>query len=462
VSPEKRYVCLHRSIEQGCATDEIWEELSGVCHRLGYLNEAVRCAQEIIVDAERERVVLRLAQKGVTVETVGLQEMEEPSDAEPQVPSGWKRGTSLRESHIREEVTDAAAFLFLEHIPFTLMTVTLIFPLVVGIGGTLTSGTEFWVFPALALLPVLCLAVVIGAMLQRIVVDSAQGFTEAPRISDLPKQSLRAVMFLRDTIVGSALLLMPGVIACQYLGTIGLPILIVCAALFPLSIALCQTRGDMLGLHPKVLLPAAFTVGIPGAIAIAAVWIAFTPAMCALWLTEGSALYLRLSIVGPLGTIPLFISARLLGRLLYLNRDALENQIWTVKPKLCEDDANIEIYDSQIIESQRIGRRDTSTQKAAAPQPEAPRKRKRAPVASAEQPAQREGTRGRAPAVHQETVQESAPAPKPKRAPARSKPAEPPSVGDIPALVGLEELGFKVLVGDERVSAGASALSSDK
>ena len=477
-SPEKRYVCLHRAIEQGAATDKIWEELSNVCYDLGNMNESVHCAREIIVDCERDRVEGRLSKLGISLDagdpaqrragttssgswSARMGTTDEPAEKEgkdyPAVPSGWKRGTSLRETHMREEVMDAGTFLLLGHIPFTLMTVMLIFPLVVGLGGTLTARSSFWVLPAIAMLPVLCIAGVVGAMSRQILVDTVQGFTDAPQLTDLPRQARRAAFFLRDCLINGLLLLMPGVLACRYLGIIGLPLLIVSAVLFPLGVALCQTREDFRGLHPKVLFPAAFTIGLPGVIVMAVVWLTFTPAMSAFWLTEGSAQFLRMSVVGPLAIVPLFISARLIGRVLYLNRDKIEDLIWSSEPKMCEDDSNIEIYDSAIIESQRVA-------KVSAPAPHTPKPKlrpqlERRSVASEQQQEHLRNIGQPVAPVHPETdgkwkpTTQRAPVPKP----ANRKPAAEVHLEDVPALAGLGDLsGFKVLVGDERVAAGAS------
>ena len=54
-SPQQRYASLHRAIERGLASDEVWNELAGVCDALGNRGEALHCLHRIRDDALRTR-----------------------------------------------------------------------------------------------------------------------------------------------------------------------------------------------------------------------------------------------------------------------------------------------------------------------------------------------------------------------------------------------------------------------
>jgi hypothetical protein len=135
----------------------------------------------------------------------------------------------------------------------------------------------------------------------------------------------------------------------------------------------------------------------------------------------------------------------------------MEDLIWSSEPKMCENDSNIEIYDSAIIESQRIA-------KVGAPAPHTPKPKlrpqlERRSVASEQQQEHRRNIGQPVAPVHPDTdgkwkpTTQQAPVPKP----ANRRPAAEVHLEDVPALAGLGDLsGFKVLVGDERVAAGAS------
>ena len=46
-TPQQRYASLHRAIERGLESDEVWAELTSVCQSLGHRGEALHCAQQI-------------------------------------------------------------------------------------------------------------------------------------------------------------------------------------------------------------------------------------------------------------------------------------------------------------------------------------------------------------------------------------------------------------------------------
>ena len=226
-SPEKRYVCLHRTIEQGHATDRSWSELSAVCYRLGYVTEAIKRAQEITDPAIRHRTEMRLVHKGV------MRRPTSPPKAKVQRSPGQgsssgdgrssedDRSTAVSTS-FREEVTDSFAYLFLEHIPYTVIAITLVFPLVIGVGGMLTAGTDAWVFPAIALLPVLFMIVLVGALARQILLDTTNGLTDPPPINELPRLAVSAFSFVRDSAIVALALTAPGILILFLDTSIGL------------------------------------------------------------------------------------------------------------------------------------------------------------------------------------------------------------------------------------------------
>ena len=66
---------------------------------------------------------------------------DKPPAAHEETPTG-KTGL------LREEVIDSFSFLSLEHMPFMVISSTLVFLVVVGGGGSLTAGSASWILPA--------------------------------------------------------------------------------------------------------------------------------------------------------------------------------------------------------------------------------------------------------------------------------------------------------------------------
>ena len=47
-SPEQRYASIHRAIERGLESDELWKDLALVSAELGHNEEALRCLGKIV------------------------------------------------------------------------------------------------------------------------------------------------------------------------------------------------------------------------------------------------------------------------------------------------------------------------------------------------------------------------------------------------------------------------------
>lgn len=451
-APEKRYVWLHRAIEQGNGTDNIWAELSRVCYRLGNITEAVRGARNIQEPDHRRRAEMYLVQRGV---------LDHPSDVQPAQTHNEKLNRTL----FVEEVADSFGYLFLEHMPFTVMAATLVFPLVLGLGGFLTSGTDAWVFPAIALIPVLMAVGLIGAMARQILLEASHGLGEAPRIPELTRLVRNAGRFLRDAVLVLLVFVGPGALAWR-LGLpayYALPILAVGMVLVPMALALCQVRNDWRVIAPKTLFPAVRGCG-PSYLWFAAVaGTLFAPAITAAMLTTNTDLYLRLSFVGPLAIAPVFVSARLIGRILHLNRRSLGTLIVDRTNTILDEipkETRVRRCKSNrpTARRQSAGRRPTPTkslrQSAAQERRQTQPRRPRQSLGRMNTPS------------HPETQEErrtAAPRQKTTRQKTNRQVAKAPEPADIDEIVGeatpdLVNLpGARVLRGEERESAGAAS-----
>src|SRR5262249_59390851 len=85
--------------------------------------------------------------------------------------------------------------------------------------------------------------------------------------------------------------------------------------LMRMALMLRLVRCDWGGLHPQLLFNTIVRAGTPYLMTAAAIASLFLPALiCAVTVTN-SRIYLTLSMVGPLLVAPIFVAARLLGRL---------------------------------------------------------------------------------------------------------------------------------------------------
>lgn len=310
-SPHRRYATLHRALERGMASDATWREMTEVCLLVGHRDEAL-LSYERIRDQRLRREAEHLLQRH------GLLRRSADSDLdEVELPRS-----------VKDDVVDATRVLFDDHMPLTTIVTTMTFPVVVGLGGFLTASTSSsFLFPAIAALPAMCVAGVVGGMSRRIMIDAARGLQDPPRIPQVRELSQQSGRFLLDALVLAAVFLGPAIaLACvQGLSVSTLVAIALGAFLLPGAMVLRQLTDDWRALSPNHLFPAitrlrgdyATTAGVCALVA--------APAALAAVLTAGSHLYLQASVVGPLAVAPLFFASRLLGLMVHGHREVLKD-----------------------------------------------------------------------------------------------------------------------------------------
>lgn len=324
--PAVRYARLHRAAERGLASDELWKELAEVCVTLGHTDEAIRVLRRMSDGALRSRLEVQLARMGV----IAAKEITQAST----VDHGQAAFIAQRHGHpaaaatdevepppppsVTEHLLDALQYLCHQHMPWVALVGTLAFPLMIGIGGFLTGGGSPLLLAALAALPGLCVLVVVAALSRRILVDSADGSSDAPAVAE-PVQLLRdARRFAADTLLVAGALLGPSLLTLQ-LGVSWvavLPGLLPGAVLLPLAWALRQVRSDFGALSPTVLLQAILRCGGRYFAIVGLFWALFAPALALAFATRSYAMWIQIAAVGPLLVLPLLMASRLVGTFL--------------------------------------------------------------------------------------------------------------------------------------------------
>lgn len=322
-SPERRYASLHRTIEAGTATDRTWFDLMEVCLALHKPDEAMTACGCINDRAIHERAQRMLLQSGAQGEKRAL-----PTE-QPSVVSAKDHSNVMEDDDesIAENITDAFRFLFTESMPLTVIFATLTFPLVVGFGGFLTKDSHALVFPLIALIPALSVVGLIGALGRRILLDAQQDLDEAPTIPAIATLTRDAGRFLVDATVLGLVFLAPGILVAQadglspavWISTLGLG-----AYLLPMALALRAATDDWRCLTPNVLFSSVTRCGLRYAAFAGCAIGLFLPAGISAYFAHGTQMYLQIAVVGPLTVAPLFVVARLLGQLLYLQRRELQ------------------------------------------------------------------------------------------------------------------------------------------
>ncbi len=329
-SPQQRYAGLHRAIERGLDSDELWKELADVSLRLGHGDEAVRCLRHIrnetmfkVLQSRLQRLHL-VAGPATRPALPDHAEAPAASDAgtTTRVPGGERLGPSLR-----EHVVDAVQYLFHQHMPWLVMVTTLAFPLVVGVGGFLTAGSSMLLLAAIAALPGLCVLTVVGAMGRQILRASSDGSGDVPPVPEFGQLVAAARQFLVDALLVLGSLIAPSLLTMA-LGaplTTTLPGLLIGAFFTPLAWALRHVRGDLASLSPVTLLRGVARGGHSYIGLSAVTCLLFVPAALLLWATLGRPVWVQIAAIGPLGVVPLFVASRLLGTWLDSKRADLGN-----------------------------------------------------------------------------------------------------------------------------------------
>ncbi|MGE3171698.1 MAG: hypothetical protein AB7O97_03670 [Planctomycetota bacterium] len=313
-TPELRYASLHRAVERGMASDEVLRELAEICLQLGHHDEAVRVHGNMKAGPLRDHVASRLARRGLIHRASGptknsFDDTDFEDDGDPS---------------IREHVLDSIQYLCQSHMPAVALLTMLAFPLVVGVGGFLTSGGSPWLFAGLAALPGLCVLGVVGAMGRQIFLQSADGEEEVPAIPAPTDMVQFAKRYLGDVLIVLGILVAPSLTLLWFEAPLvsSLPGLLLGMSLVPIALILRQIRGDIGALSPVALVRG---IGCCKGYArvTAAFWMAFAPAAIAFWSSLGHAVYLQIAIVGPLAVLPTFATARLLGTFVEVHRSRL-------------------------------------------------------------------------------------------------------------------------------------------
>lgn len=326
-SPQQRYANLHRAIERGLDSDEVWKELADISLRLGHGDEAVRCMRRIKNEAVQLALASRLTRLGLIQESgaPAVRTLEHPeapaaSDAGPAEPKPTSGSPRLV-----DHVVDALQYLMHQHMPALVLFTTLAFPLVVGVGGFLTAGGSWLLLAAIAAVPGISVLAVVGAMGRQVLLASAEGNGDVPPIPRLAELVQDARRFLFDTALVTGALLGPSLLAmaCGAPWTAVVPGLLTGAFFAPMAWALRHLRADLGALSPVTLMRAvARTAGSYPALAIVNMLL-FAPIALVAFLVFGRPIWVQIAVIGPLCVLPVFVASRLLGTWLESHRERL-------------------------------------------------------------------------------------------------------------------------------------------
>lgn len=320
-SPQQRYANLHRAIERGLDSDELWKELADVSLSIGHGDEAVRCMRRIRNDAVRFALGSRLQRLGL----IAAPETRASAKGSAAAGSAAAHGRPGDDHALRDHVVDAFQYLFHQHMPWLVLLTTLAFPLVVGVGGFLTAGGSPLLLTAIAALPGLCVVSLVGAMGRQILLASAEGNGDVPPVPGFQDLTAAAKTFLFDATLVVGSLILPSVLALRFGApvTTALPGLLIGAFFTPMAWALRHLHGNLDALSPVTLVRAIARCGTSYIGIAAAFGVLFLPAAGVAWLASGRAIWVQIAIIGPLCVVPLFLGSRLLGTWLDQKRVAI-------------------------------------------------------------------------------------------------------------------------------------------
>lgn len=333
-TPQQRYANLHRAIERGLDSDEVWRELAEVSLTLGHADECLRCLRHIQNDTARLALGSRLARRGlidadVAASSAGAagspsaHHLEAPaaSDAGPKA----SRERPAGDSRLLDHLADAIQYQMHQHMPALVLFTTLAFPLVVGVGGFLTAGGSWLLLAAIAALPGLGVLAVVGAMGRQVLLASADGEGDVPPIPPFTELWSSARRFALDSVLVLGSLLGPSLVAAAFSApwTTVVPGLLVGAFFAPMAWSLRHLRKDFGALSPVTLTRAvARTAGSYPGLAVVTMLL-FVPAGLVTWVVFGRPVWVQIAMIGPLCVLPMFVASRLLGTWLEANRSRL-------------------------------------------------------------------------------------------------------------------------------------------
>lgn len=468
-TPEQRYANLHRALERGLQSDEVWKDLADACLSLGHTDEAIRCLGQMRSESARLALESRLVRLGL-ISSRAAARVAAPIVAPAASVAGKRTPTpnALHEHRLRDHVLDAFQYLFHQHMPWLVVLTTLAFPLVVGAGGFLTAGGSLLLLAAIAAVPGLCVLGIVGAMGRQILLTSADGTGDVPPIPSFGQLVSDARRFLVDLVLVLGVLLGPAFAALALAAPAGttLPGLLVGAYFVPLAWVMRQVRGDFAALSPVMLLRAGARAGWRYAGFAAVTCGLFAPAALVTWGVFGRPIWVQIAIVGPLCVLPIFVASRLLGTWLDVNRAGLAGLMLRDRKPAAADST------TQVRAGARAGenaqtrqpRRPDALQEFKAPvvkrmgtgsRPAAARAPQKPPAPASAHP------RPPAPAPKPATPAQPRPAAPQQPAKQPAKPAReiqgrvPSRLSDEPDLASMP--GAVVVSGDERSRKGAAA-----
>ncbi len=332
-TPQLRYASLHRTIDRGMGSDDVWSELSRACVALGFNDEAVKAYREVETPHMCRSLGVLLARHGL----ISGSEPPARSSGSSHAPSSSRYAAveDHPEPGFRQLVTDPFQFLFLDHMPLTVIVATLIFPLVVGLGGFLTADSHLVLFSSVALLPGLFVLGIVGALGRRIMVEAGRGLYEPPPVPDFRTLCREAPRFLLDMLVLCLVFLGPGTLTLLLqpdnlrmgLGSLALGMFVM-----PMGLMLSELSDDRRAFSSLVLLRAIGRGGLQYAKTSLVICLLILPAVLSALATMGSHFYLQISIIGPLIVVPLLVSCRLLGKFFHDQRSELQDLFGDVEP----------------------------------------------------------------------------------------------------------------------------------
>lgn len=321
-TPQQRYATLHRAIERGLDSDEIWRELAEVSLKVGHHDEAVDCLRKIRGSVVQQLVRSKLVRAGLVEDRDPSVPAATNATAHAEAPAASDAGprkenpnTVASRIGLQDHLVDAVQYLFHQHMPLLVLMTTLAFPVVVGLGGILTAGGSPFLLAAIAALPGLMVLAVTGAMGRQILVTSSQGIGDVPNVPEFQQLVADARRFLADAGVVLGSLLAPTLVAMMFGAPLAstLPGLAIGGFFTPLAWALRQLRGDLQSLSPIVLWRGVTRCGIGYLGLVPVCWLLFAPAATVGWIVFGRPVWVQIAMIGPLCVLPLFVMSRLLG-----------------------------------------------------------------------------------------------------------------------------------------------------
>lgn len=326
-TPQQRYATLHRAIEQGLDSDDLWCELASVSSTLGHHREAQRCVARIrdVVRRSKFERAFALGTKARSTQADHPAAAPAASNAGPTKRRAKRPELQKGDPGVVDHLVDAGQYMVHQHMPWLVLTTMLAFPLIVGVGGMLTAGESLVLLAALAAVPGLCVLTVVAAMAHEILHKSSNGEGDVPELPEFTQLLHGARTFLWDATLVLALFF-GAPVAMTVAGmplTNALPSLAIGIYFAPLAFALRHVRRDMRSFAPVFLWRAARRSGRGYGLVALAITLAFSPAVFVGSAVTSYAVWVQVAVVGPLCVLPTLAAARLLGTWLDTHRKSL-------------------------------------------------------------------------------------------------------------------------------------------